>query len=267
MEPFVVTSPDASTPVLVEVPHAGLLLPPEIAADLLIPPSDALRDADPFVDRLVEGTSAAGATRLVARLSRYVVDLNRAADDVGTDVVRDHPAPRPTQARGVVWATTTDGRALWRQPIDQARLSQRLTRYYEPYHARLSELVQGLRERHGRVIVLCVHSMPSSARGARRADVVPGTRGRSTASSRVIDAVDAHFGAHHLSVRHDDPYRGGYTTGTWGRPDEGIHAVQIEISRALYLDERTLVPSERGVAEIAGVLDRLVERLAELRLT
>ena len=252
--------------MVVEVPHAGLALPPEIAAELLVPASDALRDADPFVDRLVEGATAAGASRLVAQLSRYVVDLNRAGDDVGRDVVGDHPAPRPTQARGVVWATTTDGRALWRNPLTHQRLEDRLARYYDPYHARLAGLIEGLRARHGRVILLCVHSMPSTARGARRADVVPGTRGRTTAASRVIDAVDAHFAAHHLSVRHDDPYRGGHTTGVWGRPQDGIHAVQIEVSRALYLDERTLVPSERGVAEIAGVLDRLVERLAELRL-
>jgi N-formylglutamate deformylase len=266
VEPFLVTSPAAPTPVVVEVPHAGLLLPPEIAAELLIPASDALRDADPFVDRLVEGTSSCGATRLVATLSRYVIDLNRAPDDVGREVVRDHPAPRPTQPRGVVWATSTDGRALWRSPLDHARLTDRLARYYEPYHAALAELIERLHGRHGRVILLCVHSMPSTARGARRADVVPGTRGRTTAASRVIDAVEAHFKEHHLSVRHDDPYRGGHTTGLWGRPAEGIHAVQIEVSRALYLDERTLVPLERGIAEIAGVLDRLVERLADVRL-
>lgn len=267
MQPFVLTFPDAApVPVVVEVPHAGLELPTELREGLRARPEDALRDADPYVDRIVEAAPSHGAPLLRATLSRYVVDLNRAPDDVSREVVADHPAPRPTQPRGVVWATTTEGRLLWPRPLDHAELARRLSRYHAPYHRAIEEQLLATRARHGWAILLSVHSMPSSARGVRRADVVPGTRGRTTAASRVIDAVGAHFTAHALSVRHDDPYRGGYTTGLWGRPEEGIHAVQIELSRALYLDERTLTPNDAGVAEMAAVMMGLVDRLGALDL-
>jgi N-formylglutamate deformylase len=267
VQPFLLTPASAApVPILVEVPHAGLGLPSELEGALRARPEDMLRDADPHVDRLVQGVPDRGAPLLAATLSRYVVDLNRAPDDVGRDVVADHPAPRPTQARGVVWSTTTDGRPLWPHPIAHAELMRRLDRYHAPYHRVIEEQLGAIHRRHGWAILLSVHSMPSMARGVRRADVVPGTRGRTTAASRVIDAVEGHFRAHALSVRHDDPYRGGYTTGLWGRPDEGIHAVQIEISRALYLDERSLLLKPAGVEELGAVLGGLVERLAALDL-
>jgi N-formylglutamate deformylase len=265
VDPFLLTLPDAPAgPVVVEVPHAGLHLPEPIRRMAQVRPEDALRDADPFVDQLVASAPAHHAAFLRAQVSRYVVDLNRAPDDVSHEVVPDHPAARPTQNRGVVWSTTTEGRPLWRSALDFRELSSRLLRYHRPYHDALAQLLMETRARHGYVILLCVHSMPSSARGARRADVVPGTRGRTTASSRVIDAVETHFLSHKLTVRHDDPYRGGYTTGLWGRPDEGIHAVQIELSRALYLDERTLALTPRGVEEISSVMHSLMDRLAIL---
>jgi N-formylglutamate amidohydrolase len=267
VDPFVVSLPEVPGRVVVEVPHAGLLLPEPVRLQTRVKPEETVRDSDPYVDRLVMGAPERGAALLTATVSRYVVDLNRAPDDVSTEVVADHPAAKPTQPRGVVWSTTTEGRALWNGPLTFRELSARIARYHRPYHLALEELIETTRARHGPMILLCVHSMPSTARAGRRADVVPGTRGRSTASSRVIDAVDAHFRSKNLSVRHDEPYRGGYTTGLWGRPDEGIHAVQIELSRALYLDEQTLTPNERGVAELQDVLDGLVTTLVALDLS
>jgi N-formylglutamate amidohydrolase len=265
VEPFVLTPPrKGPVPVLVEVPHAGLSLPAELERVARARPEDALRDADPFVDRLVKDAPDHGAALLCARLSRYVVDLNRAPDDVSREVVPDHPAPKPTQARGVVWATTTEGRLLWPKPLAHTELARRLEHYHAPYHRVIEDELSAIRQRHGWALLLSVHSMPSSARGARRADVVPGTRGRTTAAAVLIDAVDAHFKGKGLGVRHDDPYRGGYTTGLWGRPADQIHAIQIEISRALYLDERTLTPQEAGVAAVGELMMGLVDRLGAL---
>src|SRR5688572_27912357 len=89
------------TAVLVEVPHAGLAIPEGVAGTLIVPLDVVLRDSDLYVDRIWEHAPDHGATLLSASVSRYVVDLNRAADDVDRDTVPDHPAPRPTQARGV----------------------------------------------------------------------------------------------------------------------------------------------------------------------
>jgi N-formylglutamate amidohydrolase len=100
----------------------------------------------------------------------------------------------------------------------------------------------------------------------RRADIVPGTRGRTTADPRVIDFVDRHFRAAGLSVRHDDPYRGGFTTGHYGRPDESIHAIQIELNRALYVDESTSRPKDDALSMLGKLCGGLLDRLANLNL-
>jgi N-formylglutamate amidohydrolase len=114
--------------------------------------------------------------------------------------------------------------------------------------------------------------MPSLGRsmhadpGSRRADVVPGSCGRTSADSRVIDLVDAHFRGAGLSVRHDDPYRGGFSTGHYGRPRERWHAIQIELNRALYVDERTCTIKEPEFQLLQKLLDSLVEKLGTLDL-
>jgi N-formylglutamate amidohydrolase len=260
------------TAVLVEVPHAGLEVPSEIVPSIDAPPDGVLRDSDLYVDELYAEAPQRGASMLVAHVSRYVVDLNRAADDVDLDTVPDHPAPRGVQPRGVVWRMTTDGRSLLRRPLTFAELEQRLARFHRPYHAALRGELTRLRARFGYAVLLAAHSMPSTGRVVttgklvRRADVVPGTRGGTTADRRVLELVDAHFRDAGLSVRHDDPYRGGYATAHYGRPREGWHAIQIELNRALYVDEATSQRKEPEFSELRRVLGELVQKLGALDL-
>jgi N-formylglutamate deformylase len=256
------------TPVLVEIPHAGLAIPETVAGSLIVPRDVVLRDSDLYVDRIWDHAPEHGATLLCASVSRYVVDLNRAPDDVDRDTVPDHPAPRPTQARGVVWRVTTEGRPALRAPLRHAELRARLEIFHEPYHRALEAALERKRERFGWAVLVAAHSMPSTSRdgSSRRADVVPGTRGRTTADPRVIDAVERHFRAAGLSVRHDDPYRGGWTTGHYGRPERGIHAIQIELNRALYVDEPTSRPKDAELAWMRGLCGTLLDRLGTLEL-
>ncbi len=255
------------TPVIVEVPHAGLDVPREVRGQLLVSDRTLLRDSDLHVDRLYERAPAHGASLLVSRLSRYVIDLNRAPDDVDRQTVRDHPAPRPSQSRGVVWRLTTEGQPALREPITYAELNERLARYHAPYHAALAAEIERKKALFGVVVLLAGHSMPSTARGGRdrRADVVPGTRGRTSASGEVIDLVERHFRERGLSVVHDDPYRGGYATARYGSPEGGVHAVQIELNRALYADEVTAEPLEPAFGDLARSLETLVETLGRYR--
>jgi N-formylglutamate deformylase len=271
--PFVLKHPSgAAAPVLVEVPHAGLIVPREIIGEMDAPRNARLRDADVYVDRLFDSAPAHGATLLVARYSRFVVDLNRAEDDIDAATVRDHPSPRASQPRGVVWRLATDGRPLMKRPLSYAAFERRLERCYRPYHDVLARELERLRETFGHVVLLAAHSMPSVGRalhgdtGAQRADIVPGTRGRTSADARLIDLVDEHFRSAGLTVRHDDPYRGGYSTGHYGRPHENVHAIQIELNRALYVDEQTFEPKEPQFGELVALLDRLVEKVGALEL-
>jgi len=254
-------------PLLVEVPHAGLAVPEAVQGELSAPTDAVLRDADIYVDALFSRAPELGAAFMAARVSRYVVDLNRASDDVDASTVFDHPAPAGAQPRGVVWRSTTDGRPVLRRPLTYDQLVERLGRYYVPYHRHLRQTLTDMRARFGYAVLLAGHSMPSMGRslhsdpGHRRADIVPGTRGGTTCDRGIIELVDSHFRAAGLSVSHDDPYKGGFTTGHYGRPREHWHAIQIEINRALYVDERTYEPRQPGFDELQVLLDSLVVEL------
>ena len=258
------------SPVLVEVPHSGLQVPPEVESEIDATPLSMLRDSDIYVDQLYRRAPEHGATLLVSRVSRYVVDLNRGPDDVDSAAVPRHPKARHIPARGVVWRARTDGTPLLRAPLTVQQFTRRLELFYEPYHRTLREVAAQIREQHGRVVILAAHSMPSAGRrmlgggAVRRADVVPGTRGRSTADGRIIDLIDSHFREAGLSVKHDDPYRGGWTTSSYGAPKRGQHAVQIELNRALYVDEKTSEIKPNDFAQLQTVLDRLVGKLGKL---
>jgi N-formylglutamate deformylase len=272
MLPFVLTVPSSGrTAVLVEVPHAGLAIPDVVRDELAIGLPEIVRDADLYVDKLYEASPEVGAALLVASPSRYVVDLNRSPDDVDAETVTDHPMPRANQPRGVVWRATTEGRPALRRPLRYTELQYRLSSFHTPYHGALERTLGEIRDRFGFAVLLAAHSMPSVGRsshtdsGARRADVVPGTRGRTTASSSLIDLVDGHFRGAGLSVRHDDPYRGGFTTAHYGRPARAVHAIQVELNRALYMNEETSEPKTPEFDALAAVVTDLVAKLGAWR--
>lgn len=246
LAPFSVLEPTAEeTPLVVEIPHAGLLVDGPSLAYLAAPARSLGRDADLYVDDLYADAPGVGATLVVAHLSRYVVDLNRGEKDVDGESVEG--APSHTRAtRGIIWRLTSDGAKVLDRPLPKAELERRLVSFYRPYHEALTAAIERKRARFGFAVVLAAHSMPSVGRAghgdphAVRADVVPGTRGRSSAAAAFIDAVDAHARASSLTVAHDDPYQGGFTTQHYGRPDKGVHVVQVELARRLYMDEVTL---------------------------
>lgn len=253
--------------VLVEVPHAGLGWPDGLDDATVIDADGAARDSDFAVDALCQDVAAHGATRLCATLSRHVVDLNRSETDIDSGSVlgaQGHGLPR-----GTIWREATDGRQVLRRPLTRDEFEARLARFYRPYHLTLERELRAIRAARGRALMLAMHSMPSRGtdglgRPTRRADIVPGTLGRSSADCAIIDAVDRHFRAAGMSVRHDDPYRGGATTRRWGRPAEGFHAVQIEVNRGLYVDEQTLCLKASAVQFLRDVLAALIDRLGAL---
>jgi N-formylglutamate amidohydrolase len=251
---------------LVEVPHAGMWLDAEAASYTTVPVRCLSRDADLYVDELFADSPALGASFLFTRLSRYVVDLNRAADDIDGSAVAGAPArDRP---RGVIWRLSSDGLPVLRGPLPQREYHRRVRLFHEPYHRALRESLERKREQFGFAVLLCAHSMPSPrprGRGVapRLADLVPGTRGRTSADGRWIDLVEQIGKAHGWRVQHDVPYRGGYSTAHYGRPQEGIHAVQIELARRLYMDEDHLGRSGDGFAVVQGFARDLVAALVD----
>lgn len=269
-EPFSVVEPSGEeTPVIVEVPHAGLWIDGPALATLAAPARSIGRDADLWVDELYADAPARGATLLVAHVSRYVVDLNRSEMDVDAESVVGAPSTARA-TRGIVWRLTSEGARVLDAPLSPQELERRLDAFYRPYHGALADLIAQKRTRFGYAIVIAAHSMPSVGRAAlgdaqvHRADVVPGTRGRTSAAPRFIDAVDAEARAAGFSVSHDDPYQGGFTTMHYGRPREASHVVQIELARRLYMDEKTL-RKNAGFARVRSFCSEIVARLGQIR--
>jgi N-formylglutamate amidohydrolase len=276
VDPFEVIEPrSGESAVVVEVPHAGLWIDPESLAFVLAPARSIARDADLYVDELFRDAPGEGATLLAARTSRLVVDLNRSEGDVDGEAVEG--AGRARSPRGLVWRLTTDGDPILAAPLPRLELERRLDVVYRPYHRTLDALLQRKRDRFGHVVLLCAHSMPSQPRplpspsnGARqaaplnlfRADLVPGTQGRTSAAGPVIDRVDAHGKAFGFTIRHDDPYRGGFSTAHYGRPAQGVHAIQIEIARRRYMDESTMRIDAQGFRAVREFARTLAARLA-----
>jgi N-formylglutamate deformylase len=267
VEPFAVIEPRAGeSPLVVEVPHAGLAIAPASLATMIAPARSIGRDADLYVDQLFQDAPSEGATLIVAQMSRYVVDLNRGETDVDADAVEG--AGRAPWARGLIWRLTTEGDPILLARLSRPELERRLDQVYRPYHRAVQAAVSRKVARFGFAVLLCAHSMPSRGRGGHvdpdthRADLVPGTRGRTSAAGSVIDRVDAHGRALKWTIRHDDPYRGGFSTGYYGRPKEGVHAVQIEIARRRYMDESTLRIDPQGFAAVRDFARTLAARLA-----
>ncbi len=264
---FAVVEPEGQeTPVVVEVPHAGIGLEPEALAWLTAPARFIGHDADLYVDQLFADAPTHGATLLTARLSRYMCDLNRSEQDLDE---RSAEEGRGTRApHGIVWRQTTEEHAALLRPLPHREIQRRLDVFYRPYHQALTALLQRKVQRFGKAVLLCAHSMPSRSRtprvGVSRAQVVIGSQGRTTAAAAYIDAPAALASRRGWSTAHDDPYAGGYTTRRYGNPPRNVHAVQVELSRALYMDEPSLAQKPVGFADTRGYARELVARLAEL---
>jgi N-formylglutamate deformylase len=260
----------AEIPVVVEVPHAGLGLDALTIAHLSAPVRCLGNDADLYVDELYAEAPSTGATLLVAELSRYVCDLNRNEQDVDPLAAVGGTAQRAPH--GLIWRDTTEGQRALAQPLSRAELERRIESFYRPYHQCLARLLDAKRAKFGYVVLLAGHSMPSRGRaghsdtGRDRADVVPGSRGRTSARAEFIDVPERLALARGWSVVHDDPYRGGFTTQHYGRPAIGQHAVQVELSRRLYMNEATLEKRPGAFEQTRDYCTELVAALGALRL-
>ncbi len=270
-EPYfeVIEPKTAESPVVVEVPHAGLSIDPEVMANLIAPARSIVRDADLHVDMLWQDAPSEGASLLVSHASRYVLDLNRNDTDYDADAVEGGgKTPWP---RGLVWRLTTDGDPMLAQRLSRDELERRMRSLYRPYHAALAQLLERKKQRFGFAILICAHSMPTEGqRGGVdlqrvRGDLVPGTRGRTTAAGCLIDSVDAHGRSMGWTVVHDHPYRGGFSTWHYGVPAKQIHAIQLELARRLYMNEATLCIRAHGVRTVRDFAKTLIARLANTR--
>ena len=260
--PFETVFPDViSSPLVLDSPHSGAIYPRAFLEGARLDPLTLRRSEDAFVDELVSPCVSVGAPLLRARFPRAFLDLNREPFELDPQMFEGRlpdfantRSLRVAAGLGVIPRVVGDAQPIYRSPMPIARGLTRIARLHRPYHARLAELVEQARAEFGYAILIDFHSMPSTA-DAGGCDVVLGDRFGSSAAAWIVETMEMALRGAGFTVRRNKPYAGGYITETYGQPALGRHAVQVEINRALYMDERTL----RKIDKAKRVSDALLE--------
>jgi len=254
----IVHPPHGSLPVLLSVPHSGRNYDEAVIANAAQGRRALETLEDPLVDRLVWRAMGAGIGAVIQPVPRAVIDCNRGEEEVDPAAIRGiSPAPVGPRARyglGLVPSRTHRHGSLWRRPIDKAELSRRIEQVHRPYHDTLRRGLDSLVVRHGEALLIDCHSMPPRPSG--QAEVVIGDRhGTSAAGWLVAEAARLARGAG-FRVALNDPYAGGEIAARHGRPNAGVHAIQLEIGRETYLtaDGRTASGDFDRVASLVELL-------------
>lgn len=268
-------------PLIVASPHSGHHYPADFLASTGLTRQELRLSEDCYVDELVGAAPGLGVPLLAALFPRSFCDVNREPLELDPSMFADRlPAgantgsPRVAAGLGVVPRLGANDREIYRHKLNFAEAEARLARYYRPYHAALNALCNEAVATFGTCLILDCHSMPSvgglgtgggdhrlSGASNGRVDFVLGDCFGASCAPAVSAAVDAHLRASGANMRRNSPYSGGYVTQHYGRPATGIHVLQVEINRALYVNERSLERSS-GFAAVQATMTGLIEMLA-----
>lgn len=243
--------PVSLTPCLVSSPHSGRDYGADFLSTVTLPFHDLQRMEDRYLDDLLSDLPGAGLSLIHARFPRSYCDPNRDWRELDKNMFHpplDHPlvthTDRVASGYGVIPRCALPGRAIYRRCLPAAEAAHRLENYWQPYHRALDGLLNRLQTAFGYSVLLDLHSMPPLSYQTPCDVVIGDAHGRSCAPA-LTNLIENLFEQAGYRVRRNVPYAGGYITRTYGRPEEGRHAVQIEICRSHYLNPATLTPSSR----------------------
>ena len=260
-------------PVLIAVPHAGRVYPGTTLADMREPEMCQLRLEDRHVDQLgVAIAKQTGTGLLVSHAPRAMLDLNRARDDVDWDMIEGRSTRPPRHSAnnrrarsglGLVPRRLPGFGEIWRSKLPHKELDARIDNIHRPYHAFLANELERIRDAWGAALLVDLHSMPPlrAQSGQQRApQIVLGDRFGASCHGNVIARAFRYLEREGCPTAHNRPYSGGYVLDRHASPAQGLHAVQIEVCRSTYLDDRLSEPSA-NLAPLAKMLAGLVREL------
>jgi N-formylglutamate amidohydrolase len=266
----------APMPVLISVPHAGRAYPPALLRGFRDAAMSRLRLEDRHVDQLgVAVARATGTGLLVAQAPRAMLDLNRAHDDIDWDMVSGaNPAAQDMRRKNASNRRARSGLGLvprrlpgfgeiWREPLPLAELEARIDQVHRPYHDFLARELEYIRDQWGAALLIDLHSMPPLRRQAgqvRAPQIVLGDRFGASCDPSLMDRALRHLEAAGCEAAHNRPYAGGFVLDRHASTSRGIHAMQVEVCRSAYLDERLERPC-KGLGPLAQLLAGLVREL------
>ena len=275
--PFDVVEPEGGcSNVVLSSPHSGSVYPRRFIASARLDPQTLRRSEDAYVDALFKGAVAHGAPLLRARFPRAFLDVNREPYELDPRMFEGRlppfantRSPRVAGGLGTIARVVGEAQEIYARRLSVDEAIDRIDTLYKPYHARLRRLTEEAQHRFGTVLLVDCHSMPSSIVSATpvgthedklRADIVLGDRYGTSCDRRLVDVAEDALRAFGYRVERNRPYAGGFITEHYGHPATHRHALQVEINRQLYMNERTLQPNAHFGA-LAGHLCDMVARL------
>jgi N-formylglutamate amidohydrolase len=273
-KPFeILEPPSVCSAVVFNSPHSGCIYPRAFLARAQLDLSTLRRSEDTFVDELFSGVVPGGFPLMRAHFPRCYVDVNREPYELDPRMF-DGRLPSFANTRsmrvagglGTVARVVGDAQEIYDQriPVDDAL--RRIEGLYKPYHRALRRLITRVHREFKAAVLVDCHSMPSAA-GAKderpRADFVIGDRYGTSCVAAVADTIEATLLGLGYSVSRNKPYAGGFITEHYGDPPAGLHAIQLELNRALYMDEKRYERSA-NFARVARDMETLAQRLGEL---
>jgi N-formylglutamate amidohydrolase len=279
--PFDVVEPTALTQsVVLSSPHSGDIYPPRFLASARLDAMALRRSEDAFVDQLVIGAVAGGMPLLRARFPRAYLDANREPYELDPRMFDGRLPPyvntrslRVAGGLGTIARVVGEAQEIYAKRLTVEEGIRRIDCLYKPYHAALRHLLDRAVLRFGQTLLVDCHSMPSSqafcpqANAGRderlKADFVIGDRFGTSCARIIADHADRLLSGYGYTVERNKPYAGGFITEHYGHPAGGRHALQVEVNRALYMNERSITPND-DFATIASHLAQVMAGLAEL---
>jgi N-formylglutamate amidohydrolase len=253
--PFEVIEPtEPVCPVVFSSPHSGRYYPRNFLEAARLNAFELRRSEDAFIDLLLRPAANSGVPLIHARYPRAYVDVNREPYELDPRLI-DGPLPgfantrsmRVAAGLGAIPRIVADGQDIYRRRLSMAEALERIENLHKPFHARLQRLVQRARTTFGIALLVDWHSMPSGevAGGRSTPDFVLGDRFATSCAPQFVEAIESLLRRKGYSVSRNKPYAGGFITESYGNPAKGFHAIQIEASRGLYMNEQTLRPLDR----------------------
>ncbi len=273
-------------PLVFASPHSGCDYPPAFLAASRLDPLALRRSEDSFVDEIFEAAPGLGAPLIRALFPRAFVDANREPFELDPAMFEGElPAyantrsPRVAAGLGTIARVVANGADIYRGKLDFTEALGRIRRHYWPYHRSLSELVARTKASFGACILVDCHSMPSIGgpsiggpstsglgdrnAGAKRVDFVLGDCHGAACAPAVIETVQATLRELGYHVARNRPYSGGFVTRHYGKPEDGVHGLQIEVNRILYMDE-TRIRRSAGLSRLARDMGKVIAALGKL---